>query len=252
MYICFIDESGTPPKPTQARPARYWVLAAVIVHEAQWRNISSELNSLKKRFRIAGEVKWRYFGPQNSDAENSVAHLDQDARNSFRRQMYEILTKRNSIKIMYSVCSVAAAYEKPWVNTQDDLYFETYKPLSERFQYFLQDISREIGAVQLGIVVADHQGRKQDDSLRHEHHRMVREDIMFTSDFKNYVETIFLTPSHQSVGIQFADMVAGAINRRYMSEDRTFYDMIQGSLRRSVDGRLIGFGEIRVPRQGWR
>lgn len=159
---------------------------------------------------------------------------------------------RGAVQIIYSVCSVGAAFEKPWIENQDDLYFETYKPLSKRFQYFLQDISREIGATQLGIVVADHQGRKQDDSLRDEHQRMVREDGMFTSNFNNYVETIFLTPSHHSVGIQFADMVAGAIGRRFMSNDDTFYSMIEGSLRKSDDGRLLGFGEVRVPRIGWR
>ncbi len=252
MYICFVDESGTPPKPTQTRPAAYWVLASVIVHEAQWQNISSEFSALKRRFRVTGEVKWRYFGPHNRDKDNSVAHLSEDERNQFREQMYSILTKRNSIKIIYSVCSVEAAFEKPRINTQDDLYFETYKPLSERFQYFLQDISREIGATQLGIVVADHQGRKQDESLRDEHQRMVREDGMFTSNFDNYIETIFLTPSHHSVGIQFADMVAGAIGRRFMSNDRQFYNMIESSFRRSTDGRLLGFGEVRVPRQGWR
>ena len=98
MYICFVDESGTPPKPTQMRPAAYWVLAAVIVHEAQWRNISAEFSALKSRFRINGEIKWRYFGPHNNDNENSLNHLDTDARNSFRQQMYRILTKRNSIK----------------------------------------------------------------------------------------------------------------------------------------------------------
>ena len=252
MYICFVDESGTPPKPTQRRPAPYWVLAAVIVHEAQWRNISGEFTALKKRFSVTGEVKWRYFSPHNTDPDNSVSHLPEKERSRFREQMFRILTKRNSIKIIYSVCAVQAAYEAKWVNSQDDLYFETYKPLSERFQYFLQDISREIGATQLGIVVADHQGRKQDDTLRNEHQRMVREDGMFTSSFDNYVETIFLTPSHHSVGIQFADMVAGAVGRLFMSNDKTFYDMVKGSLRTSDDGRILGFGEVRVPRKGFR
>lgn len=251
MYLCFVDESGTPPQPGQANPARYWVLAAVIIHEAQWRNISGELTQLRNKYRIVGEIKWRYFGPHNTDPNNSVAHLNQGERDAFRSAMYRILTKRNSIKIIYSVCSVAAAYRKPWITTQDDLYFETYKPVSERFQYFLQDISREIGATQLGIVVADHQGRKQDDTLRDEHHRLVREADAHSSNYENCVETIFLTPSHHSVGIQFADMVAGAIGRKFISGDDRFYNEFSASLRRSAVGRLEGFGEVKVPHVGW-
>ena len=176
MYLCFIDESNPPPKPNKARHAPYFVIAAVIIHEAQWSGIATELATLKatREFKVRGEIKWRFFGPQNDDADNSVKHLDADVRNQFRMKMLNIITKRNSVKIIYAVCSVKALYDKPWVDTQDDVYFETYKPVSERFQYFLQDISRAIGDEQLGIVVADHQGRKQDQTLRDEHNRMVR------------------------------------------------------------------------------
>ena len=74
---------------------------------------------------------------------------------------------------------------------------------------------------------------------------------MFTSSFDNYVETIFLTPSHHSVGIQFADMVAGCIARKYNSGDDYFYDAIKGSLRTSAAGKVPGYGSIKVPKQGW-
>ncbi|MEL6583241.1 MAG: DUF3800 domain-containing protein [Pseudomonadota bacterium] len=247
MYICFIDESGTPPKPTATNPTPFWVLAGVIIHEAQWKNIADELVALKHRYRVRGEIKWRYFGPHNNDPDNSVAHLDQSKRDDFRQKMYEILTKRNSTKIIYSVCAPKLAYEKPWINTQADLYFQTYKPSSERFQYFLQDMGREVGTTQRGIVVADHQGRKQDDTLRKQHDRMVGEDAAFTSSFGNYVETIFLTPSHHSPGIQFADMVAGAIGRKVITNESRFYDLLSKSFRRSATGKLRGYGEIHVP-----
>ena len=76
---------------------------------------------------------------------------------------------------------------------------------------------------------------------------MIRDNFRFTSDYKNYVETVFLTPSEHSVGIQFADMVAGAIGRKFISNDATFYNMIAGSFRRSSQGKLEGYGEIKVP-----
>ena len=86
MYLCFIDESQTPPNPGQQNRPPYFIIAGVVIHEAQWHGISDDLKALKARpeFNVAGEIKWRFFGPTNKDPANSVAHLDQTARDEFR------------------------------------------------------------------------------------------------------------------------------------------------------------------------
>lgn len=249
--MCFIDESNTPPRPDRQIRTPYLIIAGVIINSAQWKAISKEFDELKKKHRVAGEIKWRFFSPHNTDPDNGLHGKTQEQKDAFRSAIFEIIAKRKSIKVLYTVCRIDKAYEKPWINSQDDLYFQTYKPLSERFQYFLQDSSREIGAVQNGIMVADHQGRKQDETLRKKHHRMIGEDGFFTSNFENYVETIFLTPSHHSVGIQLADMVAGATARKYNSNEDRFYDLFSGSLRASSTGAIDGYGRIKVPKDTW-
>lgn len=253
MYLCFLDESGSPPKPNQQGRPPYFVIAGVIIHEAQWHDIANELKALKARpeFNVRGEIKWRYFGPANADPANTVLHLDQAGRDSFRSAFYEILTKRKAVKIICSVASFAAAYALPYVNDQEDLYLYTYKGVSERFQYFLQDMERTVGSRQLGLMVADHRGKTQDDALRSRHHRFIEGEAPVFSSYNNYVETLFLTPSHTSVGIQFADMVAGAIGRKFNSGDSAYYDRIEGSFRRSPGGAIAGFGIVKFPTQGW-
>ena len=254
MYLCFIDESGSPPKPGQQGRPPYFVIAGVIIHEDQWQSISEELKALKAKaeFNVQGEIKWRYFGPANSDALSSVRHLDQAARDAFRKSFYGIITKRKAVKIMACVASVAAAYEQPYVNSQEDLYQFTYKTISERFQYFLQDMERTVGSKQLGIMIADHRGKSQDDALRYKHHRFIDANAPVFSNYANYVETVFLTPSHHSVGIQLADMVAGAIGRRFNSDDNLFYNQIEPSIRRSPAGKVDGYGVFKFPKAGWR
>lgn len=253
MYLCFIDESQTPPKPGQHGRPPYFIIAGVIVHEAQWHDIADELRALKAKaeYDIRGEIKWRFFGPANDHPDNTVKHLDQEAKNAFRTAFYNIISKRKAVKVIACVASVAAAYAQEYVNTQEDLYQFTYKPLSERFQYFLQDMERTVGSTQLGIMVADHRGKTQDDALRYKHHRFIEADAPIFSTYSNYVETLFLTPSHTSVGIQLADMVAGAIGRKFNSEDGFFYDQIEGSFRRSPAGRIDGYGLVKFPTQGW-
>jgi hypothetical protein len=45
MYLCFIDESGSPPKRAgSGKP--YFVIGGVIMHEAQWHGIAEELRKL--------------------------------------------------------------------------------------------------------------------------------------------------------------------------------------------------------------
>lgn len=251
MFICFIDESNTPPKPAKAKYAPYFVIAAVIINTAQWKAVAQEFEALNKKFGVHGEIKWRFFGPHNSSADNGLRNLSQDQRDLLRQGIFKIISLRKSIKVLYAVCRIDRAYEKQRINDQDDLYFQTYKPVSERFQYFLQDSSREIGATQNGIMVADHQGRKQDDTMRDKHQWMVGADDFFTSNFENYVETIFLTPSHHSVGIQLADMVAGAVSRKYNSGEDTFYRQFEGSLRASGGGKVDGFGRVKIPKDTW-
>lgn len=153
------------------------------MHEAQWHGVADELKKLCMRpeFNVTGEIKWRYFGPHNSDDDNSVAHLDQDQRDKFRDALFSIITRRKSIKIVACVADAEAAYANHYVNHQEDLYHYTYKPVSERFQYHLQDVSRIVGDKQFGIVVADHRGKKQDEGIRRKHHVLVDDEGMFSS-----------------------------------------------------------------------
>lgn len=249
MHLCFVDESGTPPKPGAKSPRPYFVLAGVIINEAQWHEIAKELDTLRKRqkFRVLGEIKWRYFGKENDDPDNSVAHLSPEDREEFRSQLYRILTKRRGVKIVGCVTNIREAYRQKYVQDEEDLYFYTYKPLSERFLYHLQDMTREVGARQCGIVVADHRGRKQDQMLRSSHDRIIQDKSPFASNYGCFVESLFLTPSHVSVGIQFADMVAGALGRGFNTGDWTHFQSVRSAIRTSPKGEIAGYGIAKFP-----
>lgn len=253
MFLCFIDESQTPPNPGQANRPPYFIISGIIINEAQWHDIAGEFKSLKAKleYNIRGEIKWRFFGPTNQDAHNSVAHLDQEHRDSFRNEMYDILIKRKAVKIISCIASVAAAYQTDYVNSQEDLYHYTYKCVSERFQYFLQDMERTAGSKQLGLIVADHRGKRQDEALQRRHHALIDQNAPMFSQYPNYIETLFLTPSHNSVGIQFADMVAGAVGRKFNANDDHFYNRIEPAFRKSPAGNVNGYGIVKFPTQGW-
>ena len=250
MHLCFIDESGTPAKPTAEKP-RFFVIAGLVIPEDKWTAVAARLHGLKTRFQYRGELKWRYFAPQNDDAANPMASWSADQRNNLRNHAFSVIGSDRSVRIIAGVCEARAAYEIDLVKTQGDIYFGTYKVVTERFQYLLQDISRTSGRNTYGIVVADHRGRGDDEIMRRQHQRLIEENRAFTSTYLNFIEGLFLTPSHLSVGVQLADLVAGAIWRRFEANDPYWFDKIRPSLRTASDGRIDGFGIARFPKRGW-
>ena len=155
MYLLFVDESGTPPKPMQGGIA-YFVMAGLVIPEDRWMGMHEKLSGLKRAASYHGEVKWRFFAPKNDDPENPMAGWVQEKRNDFRERVFAIITETKSCRIIACISESPTAYELGNVNSQDDLYFRTYKPITERFQYLLQDITRTSGRDSFGLIVADH------------------------------------------------------------------------------------------------
>ncbi len=251
MHLCFVDESGTPAKPGRDKP-RYFVIAGVVIPEERWQILSKGLRGLKIQFGYRGEVKWRYFAPANSDYANPMLDWPQQRRDDFRAKLFRILTAQKSVRLIAAVCEAAPAYQLGIVNEQSDIYFQTYKVITERFQYFLQDVTRESGHTTLGMIVADHRGRGDDEQLRLQHQRLIDTEQQYTSTYTNFVESLFFAPSHMSVGVQYADLVAGATWRLFEAEDDRWFQHVSSAFRRSRNGRLDGYGICRFPKHGWQ
>lgn len=251
MHILFIDESGTPPKPGADNP-KYFVVGGIIIPEGVWHRVRDAMFGLKLRRKIRGEIKWRYFSPHNDDPQNPMRELDQPTRDSIRRDIIKIITSETAIKTLACISSAAAAYEMASIATQEDIYHGTYKPVTERFQYHLQDLSRAVGTRQLGIIVADHRGSQDDKRLRDHHLKLLYASATHITKYENLVEGLFLTPSNQSIGIQFADILAGSVWRKFERGDSTWYDLLEPSLRRNAAGSVDGHGIVKFPKKNWR
>lgn len=250
MHLLFVDESGTPPKPENPG-STYFVIAGLVIPEDRWMGMREKLMGLKHAWGFRGEVKWRFFAPNNIDKDNPMLGWEQHRKNEFRDNVFSIITSTKSCRIVACTSECETAYRLGNVNNQDDLYFRTYKPVTERFQYLLQDITRASGRDTFGLIVADHRGKGDDDGMRLRHERLIRENRQYTSQYSNFIESLFFAPSHLSVGIQLADMVAGAIWRAQSHNDRTWFDRLRPAFRASPTGKIDGYGIARFPKKGW-
>ncbi|MHC4040794.1 DUF3800 domain-containing protein [Bradyrhizobium sp. 23AC] len=244
MYFLFLDESGSPPKPEKAE-GKYLVIGGLIIPEGAWHPVAKDFK--KATANVRGELKWKYFGTGNT--ENSLSHLSKEDKEQVRTDVFRTITSRKAIKLICCVTSVEAAYKRPTITSQDDVYHLTYKGVTERFQYFLQDATRVTGQSQFGIVVSDHRMAADDEKLRTRHHELIDTEERYTATYANIIETIFFSPSDASVGLQLADMVAGAVHRSFQHGENRFAEAIKGSFRTSPQGTIPGFGLVRMPMQ---
>lgn len=248
MHLFFIDESGTAPPPDKSN-TKYFILGGVAIPENYWHDIAAELRQIKRKYGINHEIKWRYFAPNNQDNENSIRNLSVDEKEQLRIDLFNSITKYKSVKIISVVADVNKAYSLSYINNQEELYAYSYKILTERFQYYLQDMTRTVGEKINGIVVCDHRGPKDDKKLRQLHEKLLNTDRDTYSAYQNLIEGLFIAPSDLSIGIQYADMIAGAIYRKFSKEDLRYYNLIKNSIRsHEKTGQIEGYGIARLPK----
>lgn len=248
MHILFVDESGSAPEPSKAAQQPFFVLGGIVIPEDIWAKMAGDLARLKTQYGIAGEIKWRNFAPDKGGKQHALSHLSAEQKDSLRVQLYEIVRRYKSVRLICVVANTVLAFSKGYVKTADDLYWYSYKMLTERFQYYLQDLERVVGQKLNGIVVCDHRGPKDDERLRELHHKLVNGKSGVVSSYGNMIEGLFIAPSHLSVGIQFADMVAGAVFRAFKADDSRFADQIQETFRTSPTGAIEGYGLVKFPK----
>ncbi|MGC4174267.1 DUF3800 domain-containing protein [Demequina sp.] len=249
MHLLFVDESGTPPPPDKTDSQPHFVLGGIIVPEEVWPKLTSDLNRAKARHGVVGEIKWRYFSPARGGKPHSLSHLTDDEKGLLRTELFEAVAKYRSVRVIAAVVDTAAAYRHwPSLKSDDDLYHLAFKQLSERFQYFLQDLERISGQSTRGLIVSDNRNNDQDSRLK-EFHQSLLAGGSFTSGYANLVEGLFIAASHHSPGTQFADLVAGAIFRSEFRGDSRFYDQIAASVRRGPNGQVAGYGLVYIPKK---
>lgn len=97
-------------------------------------------------------------------------------------------------------------------------------------------------------MIVDHKGSRDDANMRAHHERLVNETGKFSSTYSHFIEGLFFAPSHLSMGIQLADMVAGTVWRRFERQDMTYFNMVKSSFRTNASGQIDGYGIVRFPK----
>jgi hypothetical protein len=187
VHLLFLDESGRLDQGGQ------FALGGVAVRDSEW----SLLRDLwQKTLRDGGwpldrELKWH--GIRTGEVPPELA----DA-------VYAMLA---AAPITCFVClldlDLGREAEPAFFATPEETYATALMFLAERFQHHLQTVE------DVGLIVVDSRHREDDSRLRRFFSYLQAEGTPYMK-LSRIVEGLFLGPSHYSVGLQCADLVAAA------------------------------------------
>jgi hypothetical protein len=222
MRLFFVDESGTAVKGD----TEFLVLGGVIIRGEDWVAIRDKLDRLKSSFGINAniEVKWRHVRHPGG-SRNPLRALSDGERTQFGRRMLGIVRETGAARVIGIVIDKAAAFLRPDITNAEELYKRSVTLAMERFQYYLR-ATRDVG-----IVVQDHRLPNQDARLRAFYRTLLTTGTRWTR-FPSIVESVFLTPSDFSTGIQLADFICGSIYASHCSAkpDEKYFNVIRGKI----------------------
>jgi len=252
MHIFSIDDSGTIPPPNKITQGHF-ILGGLSIPEEQWHNLERDFCRICKQFNIRGEVKWRFFGQRigREDKSNTLSHLNLLEKDQLRSNLLTSITKYPSIRIIIGVVHVPTIYSTSTMRHPKDVYLHAYGILTDKFSYYLQDLTKKTGSKIHGIMISDHRNPAQDHELRNSHIDLLNEHGMRKPKYENLIENLFLAPSHHSIGIQFADFIAGATFRYFVHGDERWYSLIEPSILRDASGDINGHGLVKIP-ETWK
>ena len=136
----------------------------------------------------------------------------------------EALIAIKSIKLITVTLHQPTIYKSVQITKPEQAHAYVYKSLVSLFQMYLQDLSVTEGSKTYGLIISDHRNPTQDTALRNLHMEILKSGTPVP--YPNLIEGLFLSPSHHSIGIQFADLIAGAVFRHYQHGDSKYYNLL--------------------------
>jgi|LauGreDrversion4_2_1035121.scaffolds.fasta_scaffold38171_2 hypothetical protein len=262
MRILFIDESYylNCDEP-------FFVLGGVVIPEKKWKDASNLIDKIKKDKNITGEIKYKWIFNKNHK-DNTLSHLSIDTRlNDVIKPILEFI-KSNDLKIITTLTHINDL-KKEFIDNEKieekspkfqqafryHYYHKNYENIVQRFHYYLQECYNK-KEDHLGIVICDGRSSNEDEALRNLHKEMIdgikgKKKI----NYMNLIEHLLIAPSHYSVGIQFADIVAGVILahlRKHQSTESLFNIISKQFTTRTTNQKetVEGAGVVKLPKTG--
>ncbi len=240
MYLFYVDESGDPG----LNGSRYLLLGGAALFEGQWARSKDLLDEVRVTCTPTAKPV-----PRELHFKDIRQGLDE----------YRGWSEAQRGAIIASACNVARGFlpselrffvafadKAEWLGanpglTGDDLYAVLFEELCSRFDLFLRRRYAS-GAPSKGMVIVDPHKEALSKALR-ANHAAQRVQGNRWSRVYNLIETLFFLDSHESPGLQLADLCAYGVWRLVNSADPTMVLQIRDVFDREPLGSEYNAGK---------
>ncbi len=251
IYYAFSDESGLYEVEASNRFLKnhpYYVRATVLFKVDEYADYQKQVHELNMRFSIPPyeEIKWSdiWSKERNQPRNDFVAQLPPDAPRTYIASIFEFAKSADSVKLILTCTKNGSNI------ANNDTMFRFH--LQEAFQRVNSELENNGFAT---FIIDELPSQIADQAKTVSHWLIDKGDIVkYTSLYSG----VLFEKSNLSAGIQLADYIAGIFNSflksidsntgNYQYAKELFFSFIKPRLRRSRDGRIMGYGIREVTR----
>ena len=220
MYILYLDDAGSTGNPSD----KHVVLAGVALFERQIHFLDKELNELASQI-YPQEPSALEFHASHILNRKGIWRKFQD-HSIGRRHLADglrCIDKLDGHRALFGI-----VVEKSVVSPQDALEY-AFEQVCSRFGQFLGRMNRklkkhELHKTQRGLIVFDKSTR---ETRLQQLTREFKNNGHTWGKLHNFVDVPFFVDSEATRAIQYADMVAYALWRKYEKNDPAFFEIIE-------------------------
>lgn len=257
IYFAFSDESGRyiknrNEKFVKANP--YYERVTFLMLASDWKNLNTKFRKIKECFHLTleKEVKWSYIWSLFKYQRNGRNIPEKEPFYFLKDRPYNeliefvdlslaLLSNLNYLKIIITVTSNAHC-----LRINEDAILKMH------IQDNMQRIEMELQSQEdnLCVLFIDPVSAEKNRLFRNIYFDLYQQGD-FIQHYSHIVDSLNLQYSHHSLGIQFADFIAGSFGgflKGYENSNKIFKNRIRPYLRTGDNNEILGFGISEVPK----
>lgn len=252
-FFAFTDEAGTytkQPSESFRRSHPFYIRASVLISADDYRILQKELQELNKTYGIptGEEIKWSdlWEVSKGKYRHDFLKQLSADKMKGYYRKVFELAAAKESLMYIITVTFLFVPHA----------YQEEIHVLRFHLQEAMQRIQMTVQPDGFATIIMDELNQDKVKLLKEACHKLAVDGDFVK--YGNIYNGVLTECSSQSVGIQLADYAVGAMNgylrRCFLSRGSyefaldMYTDYIKPNLRKSRDGRIMGYGVREVPK----
>lgn len=262
IYFIFCDEYGTYKKEKtdkflKANP--FYIRSTLIIDALEWKKLNKDFVKLKNKYSlpIDKEIKWSYPWTLRSLKENNkkitekedikfLENYDYHDLIDFIDKCISILKQLNYVKIIFTVTKNSDVHN---IN-EEKLLKMHIQEIMQRVEMELQNDSNN-----LGVFFIDPISKEKNTFLKNAYFELYQKGD-FIKKYSHIKDGLNIEYSHQSVGIQLTDYLAGTFgsfiksfeSKNYEKGVNMFLNNIYPFIRKNNKNDIWGYGIIEVPK----